>query len=481
MVIFFWHVALSRETLSHSHLPAARPLLCHSVGCLQSLVSTLHRPGPSVLSSSGTSHDLPSCSSNNFSYRRLSLSQTMWSLRPCHAHSCPCSSAAHRSALAQDCCQCTVVFSWSRGSHFAPDDSSRFLCFPRWDKLQLARPPFSAHSHPSWCRRSQSRVTVSVRRLCVCKTTRSSGVQQTLAPILSRTASSLRTPRSHLHCDTCPVCSPSRVCSTSACGAPCWVSASTILLTSQVPARSAGSRLRDMISVWTTDPHVSSDLCVWWSTWHSELVPQAHFSLLGESLPAALEIAEIARTTAGWPLSSASLESTWSVGTPCFPPCSTLVSTEVAHVWFRSRARTAVTVRLLRSFSLDSLDTSVSRSSLLHAFHSELSAPPDNKSRFQCSATRSRSRSSMKQQSRLRYHVVNVWDGTTHTLTCFALGERAAGFVSHMFTHALTVCTQGMILSDWTTLIDLCVSSTAHKLSQSSSIPWHFYKCNIWN
>ena len=34
-------------------------------------------------------------------------------LRPCHACFCPCSSAAHRSALAQDCCQCTVVFLWS--------------------------------------------------------------------------------------------------------------------------------------------------------------------------------------------------------------------------------------------------------------------------------------------------------------------------------------------------------------------------------
>ena len=45
-------------------------------------------------------------------------------------------------------------------------------------------------------------------------------------------------------------------------------------------------------------------------------------------------------------------------------------------------ALTAVTVRLLCSHSLDSLDTSVSRSSLLHAFRSELSAPPDNKSLF---------------------------------------------------------------------------------------------------
>ena len=69
---------------------------------------------------------------------------------------------------------------------------------------------------------------------------------------------------------------------------------------------------------------------------------------------------------------------------------------------------TAVTVRLLRSLSLDSLDTSVSRSSLLHAFHLELSAPPDDKSLFQYSATWLKSRSSVKQQSRLRYHVVSA-------------------------------------------------------------------------
>ena len=80
MVIFFWHVALSRETLSRGHLPAAHPLLCYSIGCLQSLVSTLHRPGPSVSSCSGTLHDLPLCSSNTFSDHRLSLSQTIRSL-----------------------------------------------------------------------------------------------------------------------------------------------------------------------------------------------------------------------------------------------------------------------------------------------------------------------------------------------------------------------------------------------------------------
>ena len=52
--------------------------------------------------------------------------------------------------------------------------------------------------------------------------------------------------------------------------------------------------------------------------------PQAHFSLLGELLPASLEIAEVARTTAGRPLSSALLESTWSVGTRCYTPRYTL-------------------------------------------------------------------------------------------------------------------------------------------------------------
>ena len=63
------------------------------------------------------------------------------------------------------------------------------------------------------------------------------------------------------------------------------------------------------------------------------------------------------------------------------------------------------------------------------------------------------------------------WDVTyTHV---FCARRRAARSVSHMFTRALTVCTQGKILSGWTTLLDLCVSSTAHILSQSSSVPWH--------
>ena len=76
------------------------PLLCYSVGYLQSLASTLHRSGPSVSSCSGTSRDLPLCSDDTFSDLRLTLSQTIRSLHPCHACFCPCSSAAHRSALA---------------------------------------------------------------------------------------------------------------------------------------------------------------------------------------------------------------------------------------------------------------------------------------------------------------------------------------------------------------------------------------------
>ena len=169
----------------------------------------------------------------------------------------------------------------------------------------------------------QSPPTVSVCRLYVGKTTRSSGVQQTLPPILSRAASILRIPRSHLHCDICTVSSSSRVQSTSACWASRWVSVSTILLSSLVPACSAGPRLRDKISVW-------------WSTWHSEPASQVHFSLIGESLPASLEIAEVARTTAGRPLSPAPLESTWSLRFLCWHAVLPQLSypQRVAHVWF---------------------------------------------------------------------------------------------------------------------------------------------------
>ena len=148
---------------------------------------------------------------------------------------------------------------------------------------------------------------------------------------------------------------------------------------------------------------------MWWSTWHSELAPQAHFSLLGESLPASLEIAEVARTAAGWTLSSAPLESTWSLRFHCWHAVlPAVLNSRIRRGCPRWIPSSDCSHCPTASLSLDRLDTSVSRSSPLHAFHSELSAPPDNKSRFQCSVTQSRFRSSVKQQSRLRYHVVNV-------------------------------------------------------------------------
>ena len=152
-------------------------------------------------------------------------------------------------------------------------------------------------------------------------------------------------------------------------------------------------------------PHVSSVLRVWWSKWHSEPAPQAHFSRLGESLPTSLEIAEVARTTAGRLLPSVPLESTWLLKFHCW------------HAVLPARIHRGCK-RLIRArlqslsdcfaFSLDKLDTIVSQSSPLHAFHSELFAPPDSKSEFQCSVTQSRLRSSVKKQSRFRYHVVDV-------------------------------------------------------------------------
>ena len=86
---------------------------------------------------------------------------------------------------------------------------------------------------------------------------------------------------------------------------------------------------------------------------------------------------------------------------------------KLAHVWFRARTASPLFDCFALSLSWQSW----------HQRLPELSAPPDNKSLFQCSSTWSQSRSSVKQQSRLRYHVVNVWDWTTHTHTCFALGE----------------------------------------------------------
>ena len=106
----------SRACLAMSN-EMARPLLCRSDESLQSLVSLLHRQGLSVSFCIETLRDLSSDSSNTFADRPHSLSWTTRSLHPCpcfcHSRLCPClcSADAHRSTLAQVCCQCTVVFS----------------------------------------------------------------------------------------------------------------------------------------------------------------------------------------------------------------------------------------------------------------------------------------------------------------------------------------------------------------------------------
>ena len=94
------------------------------------------------------------------------------------------------------------------------------------------------------------------------------------------------------------------------------------------------------------------------------------------------------------------------------------------------------------SLSLDKLDTSVSQSSPHHAFHSELSAPPDNMSRFQCSVTASLFRFSVKQQSHPPLPCCECmrWDVTyTHV---FCARRRAAGFVTHVHTRSDCVHTR---------------------------------------
>ena len=71
---------------------------------------------------------------------------------------------------------------------------------PKMAKIQYGvKPDISKYAHPSWCHRSQSQLTVSVRRLCVSKTTRSSGVQQTLAPNLTNWVFSVIRPNPILH------------------------------------------------------------------------------------------------------------------------------------------------------------------------------------------------------------------------------------------------------------------------------------------
>ena len=158
-----------------------------------------------------------------------------------------------------------------------------------------------------------------------------------------------------------------------------------ILLSSSIPARSAGPRLRDIISVSTTDPHVSLVLMNLLHKLISRFSKKRCQRLL-DLLKSHVQLLDGHCHLLLW-----SRHGMLARG-----------ASRRAQFSYPERLPT---VRLLRSLSLENLDTSVSK---LHAFHSELSAPPDNKSRFQCSVTQSRFRSSVKQQLLLRYHVVNV-------------------------------------------------------------------------
>ena len=368
---FFWHVALSRETLSRSHLPTAHPLLCYSVGILQSLVSHLHRPRSSVLSCSGTSHDLPLCNSNTFSDSRLSLYQTIRSLRPCNACSLSmlfgCTPICTGTRLLSMYC-CVLVI-----SRFSFRICVQLvIAFP--DDTSLQRPSSILNTFTSTLMSSQSLMSDSRVRVLhpLGKTTRSTGVQQTSAPILSRTASFLRIPRSRLPCDTCTMSPSSRVCCTSACWASCWVSVSTILLSLSVPARSAGPRLRDHTSDCSTDAHVSSVLHWTCLDSRSLLCRQLQRLFLCGGRRGILDLLH-KLISLGWEddrqhlLEKLHIQlldghchlflwsrhgcSSFTVGTRCFPPCSTLCPRLV-----RARPQSLSDCFV---FSLDRLDTSV--------------------------------------------------------------------------------------------------------------------------
>ena len=220
-----WHC--HEITLSRGHLPAAHPLLCHLVENLQSLVSTLDRPGPSISSCSGTLHDLPLCSSDTVSDHHF--------LR----RFVPCVLAEFNLAFAV---RLHTDLHWHKiavSALFCSRDLEDFLSHC----VQLAIPVLSqmrqASTRPSSILNTITSalmlsITVSDDRLScgesfihwqLCRNVDFASakqhvpqsVQQTFAPILSRTASFLRNPRSHLHCDTCTMSSSSRVYNTSAC------------------------------------------------------------------------------------------------------------------------------------------------------------------------------------------------------------------------------------------------------------------------
>ena len=211
-------IVVSRN-LSRGHLPAAHPLLCYLVGSLQSLVSTLHRPGLSVSSCSGTLHDLPPCSGNTLSDRRLSLSQTIFFLA-----SLPCLLALalalrlhtdlHWHIIAVDVLLCSRDLEVLLSHLYTARDSCAFLDETSFDSLVL----HSQHIHIR-----HDVIDQSLSYLCryvVFAFARQHVPQESnkpWVPFSHELPLSLRIPRSHLHCHTSTVSSSSRVCGTSAC------------------------------------------------------------------------------------------------------------------------------------------------------------------------------------------------------------------------------------------------------------------------
>ena len=93
-------------------------------------------------------------------------------------------------------------------------------------------------------------------------------------------------------------------------------------------------------------------------------------------------------------------------------------------------------------------------------FPMELSAPPDNKSRFQCSAWK----------SRLHYHDVGAYSVTRLYMPSLCAQKGAA--VSHNIKSVRVTRCAHMRRKTWLHL-ELCVSSRAHILSQPSFVPWN--------
>ena len=149
---------------------------------------------------------------------------------------------------------------------------------------------------------------------------------------------------------------------------------------------------------------------MWQSTWHSELVLQSHLSQLGESLPSSL-VAEVARSTAGRLLPSDPLVWTWLIWFRCWHAVP-LAMLNLCGSHARSELDRSP-VRLLR-FLLTDL-TPASPGAIRTKFSLELSAPPDNKSRFLFSV----------KQSRLHYHDVGAYIVARLYMHSFLRSERS--------------------------------------------------------